>query len=65
MFLPLAAVQGSGPPYKPHTLFMRATIPGSNDRTHYRSDDGGRTWQCMTPPAVRTRAYLPLLRIGP
>mgnify|MGYP001203985869 FL=1 len=65
VFLPLAAVQGSGPPYKPHTLFMRATIPGSNDRTHYRSDDGGRTWQCMTPPAVRTRAYLPLLRIGP
>ncbi len=63
VFLPLAAVQGSGPPYKPHTLFMQATIPGSYDRSHYRSDDGGRTWQCMTPPEVRTRAYLPLLRI--
>ncbi|MEI2691432.1 MAG: hypothetical protein V9H69_17705 [Anaerolineae bacterium] len=24
VFLPLAAVQGSGPPYKPHTLFMEA-----------------------------------------
>ncbi len=65
VFLPLAAVQGSGPPYKPHTLFMRATIPGSNNLAQYRSDDGGRTWQCMTPPEVRTRAYLPLLRIGP
>jgi hypothetical protein len=63
VFLPLAAVQGSGPPYKPHTLFMQATIPGSYDRSHYRSDDGGRTWQCMPPPEVRTRAYLPLLRI--
>ncbi len=63
MFLPLAAIQGSGPPFKPHTVFMNATIPGSYNRAHYRSDDGGRTWQCMTPPAVRTRAYLPLLRI--
>ncbi len=65
VFLPLAAIQGSGPPYKPHTLFMQAQITGSYDNSHYRSDDGGRTWQCMTPPAVRTPAYLPLLRIGP
>ena len=63
VFLPLAAIQGSGPPYKPHTLFMRGTIPGSHNIAQYRSADGGRTWQCMTPPAVRTRAYLPLLRI--
>ncbi len=63
VFLPLAAVQGSGPPYKPHTLFMQAQITGSYNNSHYRSDDGGRTWQCMTPPSVRTRAYLPLLRI--
>ena len=63
VFLPLAAIQGSGPPYKPHTLFMQAQITGSYDNSHYRSDDGGRTWQCMTPPEVRTRAYLPLLRI--
>jgi photosystem II stability/assembly factor-like uncharacterized protein len=63
VFLPLAAIQGSGPPYKPHTLFMRAQITGSYNGAHYRSDDGGRTWQCMTPPEVRTRAYLPLLRI--
>ncbi|HNR97191.1 MAG TPA: sialidase family protein [Anaerolineae bacterium] len=63
VFLPLATVQGSGPPYKPQMLFMRATIPGSYGGAHYRSDDGGRTWQCMTPPEVRTRAYLPLLRI--
>jgi hypothetical protein len=63
VFLPLAAVQGSGPPYKPHTLFMRATVTGSYNGAHYRSDDGGRTWQCMTPPGVRTRSYLPLLRI--
>jgi hypothetical protein len=63
VFLPLAAIQGSGPPYKPHTLFMRATIPGSYNFAQYRSDDGGRTWQCMPPPEVRTRAYLPLLRI--
>jgi hypothetical protein len=63
VFLPLAAVQGSGPSYKPHTLFMQAQVTGSYDNSHYRSDDGGRTWQCMTPPEVRTRAYLPLLRI--
>ena len=63
VFLPLAAVQGSGPPYKAHTLFMQARITGSYDFVHYRSDDGGRTWQCMPPPEVRTRAYLPLLRI--
>jgi hypothetical protein len=63
VFLPLAAVQGSGPPYKPHTLFMQAQVTGSYDNSHYRSDDGGRTWQCMPPPEVRTRAYLPLLRI--
>jgi hypothetical protein len=63
VFLPLGAVQGSGPPYKAHTLFMQARITGSYDFVHYRSDDGGRTWQCMPPPEVRTRAYLPLLRI--
>jgi hypothetical protein len=63
VFLPLATVQGSGPPYKLHTLFMQAQVTGSYDNSHYRSDDGGRTWQCMTPPEVRTRAYLPLLRI--
>jgi hypothetical protein len=63
VFLPLAAVQGTGPPHKPHTLFMQAQVTGSYDFAHYRSDDGGRTWQCMIPPAVRTRAYLPLLRI--
>ena len=43
VFLPLATVQGSGPPYKPHTLFMQAQITGSYDNSHYRSDDGGRT----------------------
>lgn len=64
VFLPLAIVQGSGPPYKRHTLFMRARSGGNYDFKHFRSDDGGRTWQCMTPPEVRTRAYLPLLRIG-
>ncbi|WP_316310520.1 beta propeller repeat protein, partial [Clavibacter michiganensis] len=31
VFLPLAAIQGSGPPYKPHTLFMQAQITGSYD----------------------------------
>lgn len=63
VFLPLAAVQGSGPPYKPHTLFMRAMITGSSYQlAYYRSDDGGRTWQCMTPPLVRARVYLPLLQ---
>jgi len=63
VFLPLAAIQGSGPPYQPHTLFMRATIPGSYGGAHYRSDDGGRTWQCMNLPLVRPQVYLPLLRI--
>lgn len=63
VFLPLAAVQGSGPPYKPHTLFMRAVITGSTiNSAYYRSDDGGRTWQCMTTPLVRPRVYLPLLQ---
>jgi photosystem II stability/assembly factor-like uncharacterized protein len=62
VFLPLAAVQGSGPPYKPHTLFMEAhSVP--NDVAFYRSDDGGRTWQCMNLPLVRPQVYLPLLRI--
>ena len=56
----LLALAGAGPP---HRLFVRATVSGSYDRSHYCSDDGGRTWQCMTPPEVRTRAYLPLLRI--
>jgi hypothetical protein len=64
VFLPLAAVQGSGPPYKPHTLFMRADFsPSANDDAFYRSDDGGRTWQCMNLPLVRPQVYLPLLRI--
>jgi photosystem II stability/assembly factor-like uncharacterized protein len=62
VFLPLVAVQGSGPPYRPHTLFMRAS-PAGGSSSVYRSDDGGRTWQCMNIPSVRTRAYLPLLRI--
>ncbi len=65
VFLPLAVVQGLGPPYKPHTLFMQAYFSWPTGAAQYRSDDGGRTWQCMTPPEVRTRAYLPLLRIGP
>ena len=64
VFLPLAAVQGSGPPYKPHTLFMRAHFsPSTNDVAFYRSDDGGRTWQCVNLPLVRPQVYLPLLRI--
>lgn len=63
VFLPLAAVQGSGPPYKPHTLFMEAHFSIPNDAAHYRSDDGGRTWQCMNLPLVRPQVYLPLLRI--
>jgi len=64
VFLPLAAVQGSGPPYRPHTLFMEADFsPSANDDAHYRSDDGGRTWQCMNFPLVRPQVYLPLLRI--
>jgi hypothetical protein len=63
VFLPLAAVQGSGPPYKPHTLFMEAHFSMPNDAAHYRSDDGGRTWQCMNLPLVRPQVYLPLLRV--
>ncbi len=63
VFLPLAAVQGSDPPYKPHTLFMEAHFSIPNDAAYYRSDDGGRTWQCMNLPLVRPQVYLPLLRI--
>lgn len=63
VFLPLAAVQGSGPPYKSHTLFMKAYFSIPNDAAHYRSDDGGRTWQCMNLPLVRPQVYLPLLRV--
>lgn len=63
VYLPLTTVQGSGPPYKPHTLFMRAQITGTYDFAQYRSDDGGWTWQCMDIPAVRRQAYFPLLRI--
>ena len=64
VFLPLAVVQGLGPPYKPHTLFMGADYsPSANDDAFYRSDDGGRTWQCVNLPLVRPQVYLPLLRI--
>ncbi|HNS03782.1 MAG TPA: sialidase family protein [Anaerolineae bacterium] len=63
VFLPLAVVQGSGPPHKPHTLFMGAHFSTPNDAAHYRSDDGGRTWQCINIPLVRPQVYLPLLRI--
>lgn len=65
VFLPLAVVQGLGPPYKPHTLFIEADFSPStnNDDGYYRSDDGGRTWQCMNLPLMRPQVYLPLLRI--
>lgn len=64
VFLPYVAIQGSGPPLRSHTLFLRISPP-NHYSTQYRSDDGGRTWQCMERPSVRTRAYLPLLRIRP
>ncbi|MER2599608.1 MAG: hypothetical protein ABTQ73_08815, partial [Caldilineales bacterium] len=63
VFLPLTAVQGSGPSYKPHTLFMEAFFSWPIGATQYRSDDGGRTWQCMNIPLVRPQVYLPLLHI--
>lgn len=65
VFLPLAAVQGSGPPHRPHILFMRAFFSWPTGAAQYRSDDGGRTWQCMNLPLVRPQVYLPLLRVHP
>ncbi|MEI2688759.1 MAG: hypothetical protein V9H69_03230 [Anaerolineae bacterium] len=44
-------------------MFMGAHHSVPNDAAHYRSDDGGRTWQCMNLPLVRPQVYLPLLRI--
>ncbi len=41
----------------------RTLLLVSNTSSLFMSEDAGLAWQCMTPPEVRTRAYLPLLRI--
>jgi photosystem II stability/assembly factor-like uncharacterized protein len=60
----MAFVQGAGPAYRSHTIFMqaRSLTPGS-DSFLDKSDDGGRTWQCMERPTVRPWAFLPLVGI--
>ena len=67
VYLPIVHVQGSGPPYRLHTLFLQArrtTLP-HDDFAQYRSNDGGRSWQSMEMPTVRWRAFLPLLGLRP
>lgn len=63
-YLPIVAVQGAAPAYRSHTLFMQAwpSTPGSASFL-YKSNDGGRTWQCMERPTVRPQAFLPLVDI--